>query len=119
MFKNNNSNLFIVAIIACVAIVTLFWMVQYSQQSSDVSEEQVLIVNEEGNIVGYGIKSFFGKIRDGISNIKIRPTVEISDGGKVTGGGVTISGSLGKPSSGDFHNQDGDCPCEGLKDCNC
>jgi len=52
--SKDNSGLFIVAIFACVAIVTLFWMVQYSQQAPDVSEEQVLIVDEGGNVVGMG-----------------------------------------------------------------
>ena len=47
----DNSNLFIVAIVACLAIVSLFWMVQYSQQTTNASEE-VVVVDEEGNIVG-------------------------------------------------------------------
>ena len=50
--KKENSDLFIISIIAIVAIVALFWMVQSSQQVSDISEQQVIVVDEDGNVIG-------------------------------------------------------------------
>jgi len=48
MVKDNNSGLFIIAIVAVVAIVSLFLISGNSQTSS----EEVMVVDGEGNLVG-------------------------------------------------------------------
>ena len=43
-----DSNLFVIAIVACVAIVSLFLMVQNSQQVSTFGEDAIRILEKSG-----------------------------------------------------------------------
>ena len=60
-----NQGLFIVAIVAVVAVVSLFLMVEggSSQATSDI-DDKVVVVDEEGNIVGEAFRNDIGSFKD-------------------------------------------------------
>ena len=56
MVKDNNSGLYLVMIVAIVAVVALFLMVKSG--SSEVSGETVMVADEEGNLVGEAFRGY-------------------------------------------------------------
>mgnify|MGYP003653222574 CR=1 FL=1 len=66
MVKDNNSGLYLVSVVAIVAVVALFLMVKGGSQTSS---EEVMVVDEEGNLVGEAFMGSFKGLAD-IEDVK-------------------------------------------------